>query len=214
MLAAVNKPLTVPGKRVFLKTTTTTDTVSNASSNSSPLSSSTNNKNRLRCTCARTHTVMDVSSGADMFDAPRVHSNDATESTEGQTQENNENPVIKKDEAKKVSAPFRYNNCSHTLGICVTKLCAPLLRQVEPSQNAPPKAETEAPPAKRRGRPPKSATVAAAAADKDSTAPPAGGGRGRKRALADSGASADSTNSKMSKQQNDEGSKRQMDLQR
>lgn len=51
-----------------------------------------------------------------MLNAPRVHSNDATESTEGRTQENNENPVIKKDEAKKVSAPFRDDNCSRTLG--------------------------------------------------------------------------------------------------
>lgn len=100
--------------------------------------------------------------------------------------------------------------------LCVSKFCAPHLRQVEPSQNAPPKAETEAPPVKRRGRPPKSATAAAAAADKDGAAAPVGGGggRGRKRASADSGASADSTNSKMSKQQNDEGSKRQIDLQR
>lgn len=36
-----------------------------------------------------------------------VNSNDATDSTEARTQENNENPVIKKDEAKKVSPSLR-----------------------------------------------------------------------------------------------------------
>uniref|UniRef100_A0A667X295 PDS5 cohesin associated factor A n=1 Tax=Myripristis murdjan TaxID=586833 RepID=A0A667X295_9TELE len=47
VLAAVNKPLTVPGRRIFTKTTTSSDTASNASSNSnSQLSSSANNKNR------------------------------------------------------------------------------------------------------------------------------------------------------------------------
>lgn len=105
-------------------------------------------------------------------------------------------------------------SCGRTLSVHVTKLCTPPPHQVDPSQNAPPKAETEATPVKRRGRPPKSATAAAAAADKDGTPAPAGGGRGRKRAAADSGAAADSANSKMSKQQNDEGSKRQIDLQR
>lgn len=86
---------------------------------------------------------------------------------------------------------------------------------MDPSQNAPLKAETEASPVKRRGRPPKSAAAAPTASDKDGAAAPAGGGagRGRKRA-ADTSSSADSVNSKMSKQQNDEGSKRQIDLQR
>uniref|UniRef100_A0A8C9ZY80 PDS5 cohesin associated factor A n=1 Tax=Sander lucioperca TaxID=283035 RepID=A0A8C9ZY80_SANLU len=45
VLGAVNKPLTVPGRRIFTKTTTVSDT-SNPSTNSSPLSSSTINKNR------------------------------------------------------------------------------------------------------------------------------------------------------------------------
>nr|XP_046269621.1 sister chromatid cohesion protein PDS5 homolog A isoform X2 [Scatophagus argus] len=158
VLAAVNKPLTVPGRRIFTKTTTASDTVSNTSTNSSPLSSSAINKN----------------------------SNDATDSSESRAQENNENPVIKNDEVKKVEA----------------------------SQNATTDAETEASPVKRRGRPPKAA-AAPAAAEKE--APTGGGaGRGRKRAAdPSSNPSAESTNSKMSKQQqNDEGSKRQIDLQR
>uniref|UniRef100_A0A4W6BPU7 PDS5 cohesin associated factor A n=1 Tax=Lates calcarifer TaxID=8187 RepID=A0A4W6BPU7_LATCA len=46
VLGAVNKPLTVPGRRIFTKTTTASDTASNTSTNSSPLSSSTINKNR------------------------------------------------------------------------------------------------------------------------------------------------------------------------
>ncbi|XP_078116261.1 sister chromatid cohesion protein PDS5 homolog A isoform X1 [Sander vitreus] len=74
VLGAVNKPLTVPGRRIFTKTTTVSDT-SNPSTNSSPLSSSTINKNS--------------------------NSNAATESSESQTQENNENPVIKNEEGKK-----------------------------------------------------------------------------------------------------------------
>uniref|UniRef100_A0AAQ5YS10 PDS5 cohesin associated factor A n=1 Tax=Amphiprion ocellaris TaxID=80972 RepID=A0AAQ5YS10_AMPOC len=45
VLGAVNKPLTVPGRRIFTKTTTASDTASNTSTNSSPLSS-TINKNR------------------------------------------------------------------------------------------------------------------------------------------------------------------------
>uniref|UniRef100_A0A673CID4 PDS5 cohesin associated factor A n=1 Tax=Sphaeramia orbicularis TaxID=375764 RepID=A0A673CID4_9TELE len=47
VLGAVNKPLTVPGRRIFTKTTTASDTTSNTSTNSSPLSSTTINKNRL-----------------------------------------------------------------------------------------------------------------------------------------------------------------------
>uniref|UniRef100_A0A665WHD1 PDS5 cohesin associated factor A n=1 Tax=Echeneis naucrates TaxID=173247 RepID=A0A665WHD1_ECHNA len=46
VLGAVNKPLTVPGRRIFTKTTPASDTTSNTSTNSSPLSSSTINKNR------------------------------------------------------------------------------------------------------------------------------------------------------------------------
>lgn len=90
--------------------------------------------------------------------------------------------------------------------------------QDEASQNATPDAETEASPVKRRGRPPKSAAAAPAAAEKEGIAAPTGGGagRGRKRAAdPNSNPSAESVNSKMSKQQqNDEGTKRQIDLQR
>uniref|UniRef100_A0A671TH33 PDS5 cohesin associated factor A n=1 Tax=Sparus aurata TaxID=8175 RepID=A0A671TH33_SPAAU len=57
VLAAVNKPLTVPGRRIFTKTTTASDTASNTSTNSSPLSSSTINKNRY----TRTHTCTSTS---------------------------------------------------------------------------------------------------------------------------------------------------------
>ncbi|XP_034543246.1 sister chromatid cohesion protein PDS5 homolog A isoform X2 [Notolabrus celidotus] len=163
VLSAVNKPLTVPGKRIFTKTTPASDTASNTSTNSSPLSSTTINKNSVFCN----------------------DSNVATESSESQAQENNENPVIKNDECKKT----------------------------EPSQNMTPDAETDASPVKRRGRPPKSAPVAPAGADKEGAAAPAGAGRGRKRA-ADSNPSTESINIKMSKQQNDEGTKRQIDLQR
>lgn len=87
----------------------------------------------------------------------------------------------------------------------------PPLTQVEPSQNAAPKAEIETPPVKRRGRPPKSAAAASGTAEKGT--PTGGAGRGRKRA-ADSNSSADSVNSKVSKQKSEEGSKRQIDLQR
>lgn len=88
--------------------------------------------------------------------------------------------------------------------------------QDEPSQKATPESGTEASPVRRRGRPPKSAATPAAA-EKDGAAASAGGvtGRGRKRA-ADSNLSGESINIKMSKQQlqNDEGTKRQIDLQR
>lgn len=145
-----------------------------------------------------------------------INSSDGTDSSESRAQENNENPVIKNDEVKKV--------CSHRTPAGAARSAishrAPLNEissspsQVEPSQNATPKAETEASPVKRRGRPPKTAAAAGAAAEKEGTATPTGGaGRGRKRA-ADSSA-AESVNSKLSKQQqNDEGSKRQIDLQR
>ncbi|KAG7241290.1 hypothetical protein INR49_025808 [Caranx melampygus] len=117
------------------------------------------------------------------------NSNAATEPSESRAQENNENPVIKNDEVKKD----------------------------EPSQNVTPDAGTEASPVKRRGRPPKAA--AAPAAEKEGAAAPTGGGagRGRKRAAdPNSSPSAESINIKMSKQQaqNDEGTKRQIDLQR
>ncbi|GLD66960.1 sister chromatid cohesion protein PDS5 homolog A [Lates japonicus] len=165
VLGAVNKPLTVPGRRIFTKTTTASDTASNTSTNSSPLSSSTINKNS--------------------------NSNVATESSESRAQENNENPVIKNDEGKKE----------------------------EPSQNATPDAGTEASPVKRRGRPPKTAAAPVAAEKEGATALTGGGGagRGRKRAAdPNSNPSAESINIKMSKQQqqNDEGTKRQIDLQR
>lgn len=164
VLGAVNKPLTVPGRRIFTKTTTASDTTSNTSTNSSPLSS-TINKNS--------------------------NSSSTTESSESRAQENNENPVIKAEDVKKV----------------------------EPSQKAAPDAGTEASPVKRRGRPPKSAAAAPVAADKEGGAAPVGGGtsRGRKRAAdPNSNPSAESINIKMSKQQqqNDEGTKRQIDLQR
>lgn len=164
VLGAVNKPLTVPGRRIFTKTPTASDTASNTSTNSTPLSSSTINKNS--------------------------NSNAATESSESRAQENNENPVIKVEEVKKE----------------------------EPSQNATPDSETEAP-VKRRGRPPKTAATAPAVAEKEGAAAPTGGGagRGRKRAAdPNSNPSAESINIKMSKQQqqNDEGTKRQIDLQR
>uniref|UniRef100_A0A674MXM2 PDS5 cohesin associated factor A n=2 Tax=Tetraodontidae TaxID=31031 RepID=A0A674MXM2_TAKRU len=172
VLAAVNKPITVPGKRVFPKTPASSNTVTNTSTNSSPLSSSSIKKNRYsRHTHACTHTH--------------------TKCTTSSAQENNENPIIK-NEMKKVRL------LSH-------------LAQVEPSQNATPKAEMETPPVKRRGRPPKSAAAASGTAEKGT--PTSGAGRGRKRA-ADSNSSADSVNSKVSKQKNDEGSKRQIDLQR
>lgn len=154
VLGAVNKPLTVPGKRVFLKTTTTSDVTSNSSTNS-PLSSTTINKNS--------------------------NSNTTIQTSESRAQENNENPVIKKDEAKK---------------------------QV---QNATP--ATEASPAKRRGRPPKSAAATPAAEkDKAGATMVSGAGRGRKRAADPN--SAESIDIKVSKQQqqNDEGTKRQIEL--
>uniref|UniRef100_A0A3B4VK40 PDS5 cohesin associated factor A n=1 Tax=Seriola dumerili TaxID=41447 RepID=A0A3B4VK40_SERDU len=76
----------------------------------------------------------------------------------------------------------------------------------------------KASPVKRRGRPPKTA-AAPVAAEKEGAAAPTGGGagRGRKRAAdPNSNPSAESINIKMSKQQpqNDEGTKRQIDLQR
>uniref|UniRef100_A0A8D3DFQ2 PDS5 cohesin associated factor A n=1 Tax=Scophthalmus maximus TaxID=52904 RepID=A0A8D3DFQ2_SCOMX len=55
VLGAVNKPLTVPGRRIFTKTTPATDTASNTS-NSSPLSSSTINKNRQLHSHSHIHT--------------------------------------------------------------------------------------------------------------------------------------------------------------
>uniref|UniRef100_A0A3Q1EPC2 PDS5 cohesin associated factor A n=1 Tax=Acanthochromis polyacanthus TaxID=80966 RepID=A0A3Q1EPC2_9TELE len=85
------------------------------------------------------------------------------------------------------------------------------------SQNATPDAGTEASPVKRRGRPPKTAAAAPVAAEKEAAAPAGGGtGRGRKRAADPNSNPSESINIKMSKQQlqNDEGTKRQIDLQR
>lgn len=140
------------------------------------------------------------------------NSNTATESSESRAQENNENPVIKNDEVKKVS-PHR----------CQTLLrpgasCSVLWRfsfsasQQEASQNVTPVSGTEASPVKRRGRPPK---AAAASAEKESAAAPTGGaGRGRKRAADSNPSEAVSIKTSKQQQQNDEGTKRQIDLQR
>ena len=108
----------------------------------------------------------------------------------------------------------------HILEQCrvfLTKLFVSVCQE-EPSQNATPDAGTEASPVKRRGRPPKTA-AAPAAAEKEGAAAPTGGGAGRSRKRAadpNSSPSAESINIKMSKQQqqNDEGTKRQIDLQR
>lgn len=78
-------------------------------------------------------------------------------------------------------------------------------------QNATP--ATEASPAKRRGRPPKSAAATPAAEkDKAGATMVSGAGRGRKRAADPN--SAESIDIKVSKQQqqNDEGTKRQIEL--
>uniref|UniRef100_A0A7N6ASZ0 PDS5 cohesin associated factor A n=1 Tax=Anabas testudineus TaxID=64144 RepID=A0A7N6ASZ0_ANATE len=105
---------------------------------------------------------------------------------------------------------------THTHTHTYTHTYTPVLSvsQDDSSQNMTPDAGTEATPVKRRGRPPK---TAAAPAEKEGAAAPTSGGagRGRKRA-ADSNTSAESINIKMSKQQqqNDEGTKRQIDLQR
>lgn len=140
-----------------------------------------------------------------------VNSSTATESSESQAQENNENPVIKIEEKKKVNfnkIPVFSNFVNHFL--YANFLC---IFQDVSSQKATPDAGTETSPVKRRGRPPKAGT-ASGAAEKSGTAAPASGGagRGRKRAT---DASADAVNPKTSKQQqNDEGTKRQIDLQR
>ncbi|MEQ2160869.1 Sister chromatid cohesion protein PDS5 A, partial [Goodea atripinnis] len=137
----------------------------------------------------KTSTAPDTASNTSTNSSPLVTANNknSTTDTERQAQENNENPVIKQDEMKD-----------------------------EPSQKLTPDAGIEASPIRRRGRPTKAAAAAAAAALKEAGALPAGGGagRGRKRA---SDAPADSINVKMSKQQQqqtDEGTKRQIDLQR
>ncbi|KAM6972847.1 sister chromatid cohesion protein PDS5 homolog A [Aplochiton taeniatus] len=168
VLGAANKALTVPGRRIYTKTTVnSSDTGSNASTNSQP-SSPALNKN----------------------------SNAGTESSETGARENEENPVIKPDDSKMDVA----------------------------GQNATPSPAT---PAKRRGRPPKSAVAASPlAAEKEGGAAAAGGGggggggggagRGTKRA-ADTEPSAESINIKIPKhpqQQKEDGTKRQIDLQR
>ncbi|KAG7263868.1 LOW QUALITY PROTEIN: hypothetical protein CRUP_001200 [Coryphaenoides rupestris] len=110
--------------------------------------------------------------------------NTGTESTEAGARENNENPVIKADEGKKVEAV----------------------------QNTVPSTTPGATPPKRRGRPPKSATAATAAAAVEKEGGAAAGSRGRKRAA---DASTDAINIKAPKQQpKDDGTKRQIDLQR
>uniref|UniRef100_A0A7N8Y6A2 PDS5 cohesin associated factor A n=1 Tax=Mastacembelus armatus TaxID=205130 RepID=A0A7N8Y6A2_9TELE len=106
VLGAVNKPLTVPGRRIFTKTTTASDTASNTSTNSSPLSSSSINKNRLsHCTHSLIHTQRkQCFRQLRDFYMSCSNSNAGTESSESRAQENNENPVIKNDEGKKVSS--------------------------------------------------------------------------------------------------------------
>ncbi|XP_049901418.1 uncharacterized protein LOC126390939 [Epinephelus moara] len=116
------------------------------------------------------------------------------------------------DKEKKLASPL----CLQGLGVEAER-CGRTSTE-EPSQNATPDSETEAP-VKRRGRPPKTAAAAPAVAEKEGAAAPTGGGagRGRKRAAdPNSNPSAESINIKMSKQQqqNDEGTKRQIDLQR
>ncbi|XP_061840365.1 sister chromatid cohesion protein PDS5 homolog A isoform X2 [Nerophis lumbriciformis] len=109
----------------------------------------------------------------------------ATEPAESRTQENNENPLIKNEEGK------------------VEK---------EPSKNVTPNAGKETPPVKRRGRPPKTTAAAPpAAASKDTAS--TGAGRGRKRA-ADANSTPSTESAKVSKQQNDEGTNQQIDVQR
>lgn len=77
-------------------------------------------------------------------------------------------------------------------------------------------AGTDAQPAKRRGRPPKAAIAASPAAASKETAASAGGGggaaRGKKRGAETNSNPAESI--KVSKQQNDDGANRPMDLQR
>ncbi|CAL1601436.1 unnamed protein product [Knipowitschia caucasica] len=150
VLATVNKPIAVPVKRVYPKVVTSSDLTSNSSSNS-PLTSTTINKN----------------------------SNTTIQTSESRAQENNENPIKKKDEAKKTA------------------------------QNASP--ASDASPAKRRGRPPKTGT-GTALVEKEKTTTGGGAGRGKKRPAEPN--PPDSIDIKVSKQQqqNDEGTKRQIDL--
>uniref|UniRef100_A0A4W6BTY9 PDS5 cohesin associated factor A n=1 Tax=Lates calcarifer TaxID=8187 RepID=A0A4W6BTY9_LATCA len=196
VLGAVNKPLTVPGRRIFTKTTTASDT---------------------------SHTYSYIYKHIKKTKHISTD-NVATESSESRAQENNENPVIKNDEGKKVRSErtTRYQLELHMLQpkalFSVLSLFVTIFQE-EPSQNVTPDAGTEASPVKRRGRPPKTA-AAPLAAEKEGAAAPTGGGgagRGRKRAAdPNSNPSAESINIKMSKQQqqNDEGTKRQIDLQR
>lgn len=155
-----------------------------------------------------------------ILNASRSNSSSTTESSESRAQENNENPVIKAEEVKKVRS---HGNCTFlplsTDFFLLLDSTFIAIFQEEPSQKTAPDAGTEASPVKRRGRPPKSAATAPVAADKEVAAAPVGGGtgRGRKRAAdPNSTPSAESINIKMSKQQqqNDEGTKRQIDLQR
>lgn len=123
--------------------------------------------------------------------------------------------MIQKDEAKKVKTCRNLDS----FGALQHSIHASLFSvfQAEPSQKLAPDVGIEASPVRRRGRPTKAAAAAAAAALKEAGTLPAGGGagRGRKRAA---DATTDSINVKMSKQQqlqqSDEGTKRQIDLQR
>lgn len=125
--------------------------------------------------------------------------------------------MIKNDEVKKVRWIFALTTTLRCKVVFSSLIIFVTVFQDEPSQNVTPDAGTEASPVKRRGRPPKA--TGAPAAEKEGAAAPAGGGagRGRKRAAdPNSSPSAESINIKMSKQQaqNDEGTKRQIDLQR
>ncbi|XP_077461191.1 sister chromatid cohesion protein PDS5 homolog A isoform X2 [Stigmatopora argus] len=133
----------------------------------------------------KTNVVSDTSNTSTNSSSTVNNNSKSNTATESQTQENNENPVIKKVDVKKL----------------------------ETSKNVTADAGTEAPPAKRRGRPPKIATAASpAVASKETASTGGGSGRGRKRAADPKSNPSDST--KMSKQQNDEGTNRQIDLQR
>lgn len=157
---------------------------------------------------------MEAFSNCLTLDVFQHNSNTATESSESRAQENNENPVIKNNELKKVSSDWTTCPALSKCRNVFLDWAVLAVSQDDSSQNMTPDAGTEATPVKRRGRPPK---TAAAPAEKEGAAAPTSGGagRGRKRA-ADSNTSAESINIKMSKQQqqNDEGTKRQIDLQR
>ncbi|XP_053711118.1 sister chromatid cohesion protein PDS5 homolog A-like isoform X2 [Synchiropus splendidus] len=145
----------------------------------------------FKTTTITTDTTSNTSSNSSPLSSSAINKNSKSvthaESMASQTRENNENPVIKKVEVKKVE-----------------------VKKVE-VKKAVDGVQGEKPPAKRRGRPPKTPTGADKAGGA-ATPTATGAGRGRKRA-AESNSSADAT--KISKlQQNEEGTNRQMDLQR